>query len=81
MNKKTQTIASHHRWRRRVRKIPRIVSWWWARHVTYPWWSLQNFRKGYRWNAIQRCRRCDHTSPSHYTTCVHHVGNREMWAP
>lgn len=36
------------------------------------WWSLRNFAQGYRFGPVQRCRRCDHTTPFHYPTCVHY---------
>lgn len=42
---------------------------WFTTEVVWRWRSCQNWRKGYRFSPIQRCRRCGHTTPYHYETC------------
>ena len=33
-------------------------------------WSFNNWRLGYQFRPVQRCRHCDHTTPYHYQTCI-----------
>ena len=44
------------------------------------WQSWRNWRSGYRFDSIQRCRYCDHTSPTHYRTCRLHARARRLAA-
>ena len=37
--------------------------------LQFKWWSLQNWRKGFKFGPVQRFRCCDHTTPVHYPTC------------
>jgi hypothetical protein len=37
--------------------------------VKFRWWSLENWRKGYKFGPVQRFRCCDHTTPHHYPSC------------
>jgi hypothetical protein len=44
------------------------------RHPKFLWWAFDNWRHGYRWGVVSRCRWCDHTTPFHYSTCRTRVG-------
>lgn len=32
-------------------------------------WSIENWRRGYKFGPVQRFRCCDHTTPYHYANC------------
>ena len=53
--------------RTRVRKAVRYR----LAKLRWKWWSVQNWRKGYKFGPIQRFRCCDHTTPVHYQACPH----------
>lgn len=52
--------------RRRIAKRARRL---YAKHVKLRLWSIQNWRKGYKYGPVQRFRCCDHTTPFHYRDC------------
>jgi hypothetical protein len=45
----------------------------WVRYrcarIRHKRWAFQNWRNGYKFNAIRRFRCCDHTTPYHYQWC------------
>lgn len=54
-----------------IKLVMRRTAW-----LRLRWWSLRNFLQGYRFSAIQRCRRCGHTTPFHYPACVHYTDTK-----
>lgn len=43
------------------------------KHIKLRWWSLRNWRQGYKYGPVQRFRCCDHTTSFHYPTCSERV--------
>jgi len=42
------------------------------------WWAVVNWMRGYKLNAFQRYRCCDHTTPFHYPSCPMHPASSEV---
>lgn len=49
--------------------LKKRARWLVIKHVKFRWWSFRNWRKGYKYDCVQRFRCCDHTTPFHSWTC------------